>query len=74
MQIFVKTLSGSTITLEVEPHYTVENLHNMLQGKKGIPPDQIRLIFGGKQLEAGRTLEEYGIQKESTIHCVLRLR
>lgn len=74
MQIFVRTLSGSTITLEVEPHYPIEKIKEMLIGKKGIPPDQMRMIFGGKQLEDGRTLSDYGIQKESTINLVLRLR
>ena len=71
MQIFVKTLTGKTITLAVEAGDTVAAVKQMIFEQEGIPPDQQRLIFSGKQLEDSRTMSDYRVEADATLHLVL---
>ena len=73
MQIFVKTLTGKTITLEVEPNDSIDAIKAKIQEKEGIPPDQQRLIYGGKQLQEDKTLEQQKIKPGSQISFLLAL-
>ena len=73
-KIFVKTLTGKTLTLNVNGTDTIESVKNQILIKEGIPSDQQRLIFDGMQLEDEHTLAHYSITREHTLHLVLRLR
>lgn len=74
MQIFVKALDGSTVTVEVEPDYHIEEVYDAVWEKCGVPPCAQRLVFEGKQLDEDGLLSDYDVTKESTLHLLLRLR
>jgi ubiquitin len=73
MQIFVKTLTGRTISLLVEEDESIRVVKEKLKDKEGVPVDEQRLIYGGHELKEDRTLKDYGIGREATLHFVLRL-
>jgi len=73
MQLFVKTMTGKTVSIEVEEGESIEDVKAKISEKEGIPPEQQRLIFGGQQLEDAKTLEDYGVGDDDTFHLVLRL-
>lgn len=74
MQLFVKTLTGKTVSIEVEEGESIEDVKAKISEKEGIPPEQQRLIFGGQQLQDSKTLDDYDVGDDSTLHLVLRLR
>lgn len=74
MQIFIKTLTGKNMVAEVEPSDTIQTLKAKIQDREGIPVDQQRLIFSGKQLVDEKTIADYNIQQDNSVHLVLRLR
>lgn len=74
LEVYVKTLTGKTVTLAVTSSNTVAELKEMIQDKEGIPPDQQRFVFAGKQLEDDRMISEYHVRNASTLHLILRLR
>jgi len=74
MELFVKTMTGKTVSIEAEEGETIEEIKAKITEKEGIPAEQQRLIFGGQQLEDAKTLEDYGVDEDDTFHLVLRLR
>eukprot|EP01033_Poteriospumella_lacustris_P021788 gene21788-16252_t len=74
MKVFVRTLAGKTLALMVDPFADVTVLKGMIRDREGMPVDQLRLIYAGRQLEDGRSLIDQGVHNEATLHLVLRLR